>query len=108
MLPVVSDDGLTLHEIAKSLGVTSRQVYNTLSGGVLSVLDTDQKKAMKDAREMAQIISAGCITPESVAKKLSLSIHSRLLHRCMYPLVCQYKQLREEVRLHNNWNYHPN
>jgi DNA-binding phage protein len=71
MLPVVPDDGLTLHEIAKSLGVTSRKVYNTLSGGVLSVLDTDQKKAVKDAKEMAQIISAGCITPESVAKILS-------------------------------------
>ena len=41
------------------------------SGGVLSVLDTDQKKAVKVEREMAQIISAGCITPESVAKILS-------------------------------------
>ena len=95
------DDGLTLPEIAKSLGVTSRKVYSTLSGGVQSVLDTDQKRAMKAAREMARIISAGCITPDSVAKKLSVKIHSRLLHRCMHPLVCQYKQLREEVRLHN-------
>jgi hypothetical protein len=56
---------------------------------------------MKVAREMARIISAGCITPETVAKKLSVKLQSRLIHRCMYPLVCQYKQLREEVRLHN-------
>ncbi len=95
------DDGLTLPEIAKSLGVTSRKVYATLSGGVQSVLDTDQKRAMKVAREMARIISAGCITPEAVAKKLSVRINSRLVHRCMHPLVCQYKQLREEVRQHN-------
>ena len=97
----LKDDGLTLAEIAESLGVTSRKVRNTLSGGVQSVLDTDQKRAMKAAREMARIISAGCITPESVAKKLSVRINSRLLHRCMAPLVCQYKRLREEVRLHN-------
>ena len=97
----LKDEGLSLAEIAESLGVTSRKVYKTLSGGVQSVLNTDQKKAMKVAREMARIISAGCITSESVANKLSVRIHSRLLHRCMYPLVCQYKQLREEVRLKN-------
>ena len=95
------DEGLTLSEIAKSLGVKSSKVYNTLSGGVQSVLDTDQKRAMKVAREMARIISAGCITPESVAKKLSVRVPPRLLRRCMNPLVCQYRQLREEVRLHN-------
>ena len=97
----LKDDGLTLPEIAKTLGVTSRKVYNTLSGGVQTVLNTDQKRAMQAAREMARIISAGCITPETVAKKLSVKLQSRLIHRCMLPLVCQYKQLREEVRLHN-------
>jgi len=97
----LKDDGLTLSEIAESFGVTSRKVYNTLSGGVQTVLNTDQKRAMKAAREIARIISAGCITPETVAKKLSVKLHSRILHRCMYPVVCQYKQLREEVRLHN-------
>lgn len=95
------DDGLTLAETAKSLGVTSRKVYNTLSGGVLSVLSTDQKRAMKAAREMARIISTGCITQESVAKKLSVRLHSRILHKCMSPLVCQYRKLREEIRLQN-------
>ena len=97
----LKDDGLTLLEIAESLGVTSRKVYNTLSGGVQTVLNTDQKRAMKVAREMARIISAGSITPEAVAKKLSVKLQSRLIHRCMYSLVCQYKLLREEVRLHN-------
>ena len=95
------DDGLTLAETARSLGVTSRKVYKTLSGGVLSVLSTDQKRAMKAAREMARIISTGCITPESVAKKLSVRLHSRILHKCMSPLVCQYRKLREEIRLQN-------
>ena len=95
------DDGLTLAEIAKSLGVTPGKVYRTLSGGVQAVLNTDQKRAMKVAREMARIISAGSITPVTVAKKLSGKLHTRLLHRCMSPLVCQYRKLREEVRLHN-------
>lgn len=45
------DEGLTLSEIARSLGVKSSKVYNTLSGGVQSVLDTDQKRAMKVARK---------------------------------------------------------
>ena len=56
---------------------------------------------MKAAREIARIVSAGCITPDTVARKLSLKISSRLIHKCMYPLVCQYRPLREEVRLHN-------
>ena len=97
----LKDDGLTLAEIAKSLNVTSRRVYETLHGGVQTVLNTDQKRAMKVAREIARIVSAGCITPESVAKKLSVKIHSRLIHRCLYPLVCRYKLLREEIRQHN-------
>ena len=97
----LKDDGLTLAEVARSLNVTSRKVERTLYGGVQAVLNTDQKRAMKAAREMASIVSAGCITPETVAKKLSLKIRSRLIHRCLYPLVCQYKLLREEVRLHN-------
>ena len=95
------DDGLTLLETAKSLNVTSRKVEWTLHGGVQTVLNTDQKRAMKAAREIARIVSAGSITPETVAKKLSVKIHSRLIHRCLYPLVCRYKLLREEVRLHN-------
>ena len=95
------DDGLTLAEVAKSLNVTSRKVGRTLYGGVQAVLNTDQKKAMKAAREIARIVSAGCITPDTVARKLSLKISSRLIHKCMYPLVCQYRPLREEVRLHN-------
>jgi len=97
----LGDDGLTLKESAKSLNVTSRKVKRTLHGGVQTVLDTDQKRAMKAAREIACIVSAGSITPETVAKKLSTKIHSRLIHRCLYPPVCRYKLLREEVRLHN-------
>ena len=95
------DDGLTLPEVARSLNVTSRKVERTLYGGVQAVLNTDQKRAMKAAREIARIVSAGCITPEAVAKKLSLKISSQLIHKCLYPLVCQYKLLREEVRQHN-------
>jgi hypothetical protein len=97
----LKDDGLTLAETAKSLGVTSRKVYSILSDGIQSVLNTDQKRAMKVAREMARIISAGSITPETVAKKLSVRLDTRLLHRCMSPLVSQYRKLREEVRQHN-------
>jgi len=97
----LKDDGLTLVEVAKSLNVTSRKVERTLYGGVQAILNTDQKRAMKAAREIARIVSAGCITPETVEKKLSLKISSRLIHRCLSPLVCQYRPLREEVRLHN-------
>ena len=97
----LKDDGLTLAEVAKSLNVTSLKIERTLHGGVRTVLNTDQKRAMKAAREIARIVSAGCITPETVAKKLSLKLSSRLIHRCLYPIVCRYKLLREEVRLHN-------
>ena len=97
----LKDDGLTFAEIAKSLNVAPRKIEKTLYGGVQTVLNTDQKRAMKAAREMARVISAGSITPETVAKKLSVKLQSRLIHRCMHSLASQYKQLREEVRLHN-------
>lgn len=97
----LKDDGLTLAEIAKSLNVTSRKVYKTLSGGIQTVLSTDQKRAMKAARETARIVSTGFITPEAVSKRLSVKLSLRLLRKCMNPLICRYRLLREEARQHN-------
>ncbi len=65
------------------------------------VLSTDQKQALKVAREMASVISDGCITYTSIAKKLQGKVESRIVHRCMMSIAERYKVLREEVRLHN-------
>jgi len=42
---------------------------------------------MKVAREMARIISAGCITYTAVAKKLRGKVESRIVHKC----ICRLK-----------------
>ena len=97
----MKDSGMSIPEMAKSLGVKSRRVYRIQQYRASEILSDEQKKAMKAAREIARIVSSGCITPEAVAKKLSTAIPLRLLKRCMHPILCRYKQRREEVRLHN-------
>ena len=97
----MKESGMSIAEMAKSLGVRSRRVRLIQQYRASEILSTDQKKAMKAARDIARIVSSGCITPEAVAKRLGPELPLRLLKRCLHPLLCRYKQLREEVRLHN-------
>lgn len=97
----LKDEGKSIAETARLLGINSQKVYKVLGTDMSKVLSTDQKQAVKVAREMARIISGGCITCASVAKRLRGKVESRIVHRCMRPITERYKVLREEVRLHN-------
>ena len=97
----LKDEGKSIAETARLLGIRPQKVYKALGTDMSKVLSTDQKQALKVAREMAGVISDGCITCISVAKKLQGKVASRIVHRCMKPITERYKVLRQEVRLHN-------
>ena len=97
----LKDEGRSIAETARLLGVRSQKVYQALAADMSRVLSTEQKQALKVAREMAGIISGGCITYTSVAKKLQGKADSRIVHRCMMSMAERYRGLRDEVRTHN-------
>lgn len=97
----MKDTGQGIYDIARELGVKSQKVYRYLNMDLNKLLSEEQRKAMKSARLMAQIITAGSITPTIVAKKLDGKLPVRLVCRAMRTLVKQYKELRRQVREHN-------
>ena len=95
------DEGKSIAETARIIGVKSQKVYKALNTDIRKLLSQEQKQAMASAREVARIISSGCISPPSVLGRLESKLPSRLLHRCMRSITEKYRPLREEVRLHN-------
>ena len=95
------DEGKSIAETAMTMGVKSRKVYKALRTDIRKLLSQEQKQAMAAARDLARVISSGCISPPSVLGRLGDKLPSRLLHRCMRSITGKYKPLREEVRLHN-------
>ena len=79
----LKDEGKSIAETARQLGIKSQKVYQALNTDMSKVLSVDQKQAVKVAREMARIISDGCITPPVVARKLQ-----ERLTRASYTGVC--------------------
>jgi transposase len=95
------DEGKSIAETARLLGIKSQKVRKALDTNLSRILNERQKQAMKVARDMARIISSGCITPATVTKRLEGKVTSGIVHRCMRSVTERYKVLREEVRLHN-------
>ena len=95
------DEGVSIAETARLLGIRPQKVYKTLGTDISKILSADQKQAMKVAREMARIISGGCITPSAVVKRLDGKVPLRIVSRCMSSIIGCYKVLREQVRIHN-------
>ena len=97
----MKDEGKSIAETARHLGIKPQKVYQALGTDMSKILNPYQKQAMKVAREMARIISAGCITYTAVAKKLRGKVESHIVHKCMRSVTERYRVLREEVRIHN-------
>ena len=95
------DEGTSIAETARILGVRPQKVHKALYTDIRKLLSQEQRQAMRAAREIAGIVSSGCITPASVLGRLDGRLPSRLLHRCMRGIIGKYKPLREEIRLHN-------
>ena len=95
------DAGGNVASIARELGIKSPKVYKYMSMDVGRLLTEEQRKLMKSARQMAQVIAAGTITPEAVARKLDGRLPTRLVCRSTRTLARQYAELRRQVREHN-------
>ena len=97
----LKDEGKSIAETARLLGIKSQKVRKALDTNLSRLLSERQKQAMKVARDMARIISSGLITTAAVAKRLEGKATSDIVHWCMRSVTERYKVLREEVRLHN-------
>ncbi|KWW24618.1 MAG: transposase IS204/IS1001/IS1096/IS1165 family protein, partial [bacterium P201] len=97
----LKDEGRSVAETARMPGIRSQKVYQALATDMSRVLSREQRQALKVAREMAGIISGGCITYTSVAKRLQGKAEPRIVHRCMMSISERYKVLRDEVRTRN-------
>ena len=97
----LKDEGKSIAETARLLGIKSQKVRKALDTSLSGLLSERQKQAMKVARDMARIVSSGLITATAVAKRLAGKVNSDIVHWCMRSVTERYKVLREEVRLHN-------
>ena len=97
----LKDEGKTIAETARILGISSQKVYRALNADLRKLLTRDQKQAMASANDMAGVIGSGCITPTTIHSRMDGRISSRLVSRCMHSILAKYRPLREEVRLHN-------
>ena len=97
----LKDEGQSIAEIARTMGVKSQKVHKALNSDIRKLLSQEQKQAMAAARDVARVISSGCISPPNVLGRLDGKLPSCLLSRCMRSILAKYKPLRKEVRLHN-------
>ena len=97
----LKDEGSSVAETARKLGVKSQKVYGVLNTDISKFLNAEQKCAVKAARDIATVVSSGVVTKGAVMKRLKTDISSRTLCKCLKSLTANYKPLRDEVRKHN-------
>ena len=97
----LKDSGQSILEISRELGVKSSKVLWCLNTDTSKALTKEQRKAMRHARQMAQIVASGYITPKTVAKRMEARLPTRTVCRCMHALKKRYTELRRQVREHN-------
>ena len=89
-------------EIAREMGIKSQKVYSAMHERLDKVLDDKQKKIMSHARELAQVVSRGCLTPEVMDKRMNGKLGSYLTHRATRTIREKYAEIRARVRENNN------
>lgn len=97
----LKDEGNSIAETARILGVKSQKVHRILNTDISKILNAEQKCAAKAARDIARVVSSGAVTKGSVMKRMKVSISSRTLCKCLKSVTAQYKPLRDEVRRYN-------
>ena len=98
MVRKMQDEGMTLQQVSESIGMSSAKVRRLQQTSMNKLLNKDQKACIRHARELARIISCGCITPKSLAKRMEGKLKSSLVCRCIRELAKKYKELRQKVR----------
>lgn len=96
------EQGMTVIQIAAEMGIKSQKVYAAMHERLDKVLDDKQKKIMSHARELAQVVSRGCLTPEVMDKRMNGKLGSYLTHRATRTIREKYAEIRARVRENNN------
>lgn len=97
----MKDEGRSMAETARILGVRPQKVYRVQNTDIRKLLSQEQRLAMAAAREVARTISSRCMSTPAVHRRLGGKLPPRLLSRCMRSIVARYRPLRAETRLHN-------
>ena len=97
----LQEEGKSIAEIAKALGLKAQKVYKLGKLHISKILSADQRKALDCSREMAAIVAGGTIGTQTVANKMKGKLESRLVYRCMRKITSKYSELRRLVRQNN-------
>lgn len=97
----LQEEGKSVSEIAKSLGLKSKRIYTLGNLHMSSVLSKEQKKALEYSRELAALVASGTISITTLVMKMKDRLESRLVYRCMRKITAKYSELRKRVRENN-------
>ena len=95
------DAGMRIDEISRETGLCPTKIYRLQKIRLDKLLNKDQKACLRHAGELARHISAKCITPGTLVKKMDGKLKSSLVCRCVRELVKKYKELRQQVKEKN-------
>ena len=101
MIRRLQEEGKSIAEIAKTLGLKAQKVYRLGRLHISKILSADQRKALDYSREIAAIVAGGTIYTKAVANRMKGKLESRLVCRCLRKITSRYSELRRQVR-HNN------
>lgn len=94
--------GYSWNEMVEAIGKSPSYIRGLIHGKSLSVhLDSKQRKALKYASEVANIVSGGSLTVSTIVKKMEERLDSYLVSRMMRTLTRVYTEKRKSIREHN-------
>lgn len=97
----LQEEGKSVPEIAKTLGLKSRRVYKLWNLHISKILSKEQRKALEHSRELAAIVASGTISINNLVSKMNNKLESKLVCRCMRKITAKYTELRKLVRENN-------
>lgn len=101
MIRRLQEEGKSIEEMAKALGLKAQKVYRLGRLHISKILSADQRKALDCSREIAAIVAGGTICTNAVANRMKGKLESRLVCRCMRKITAKYSELRRQVRQNN-------
>lgn len=97
----LQESGMTVIQISRETGLSSKRIYELQKARMDKILNEDQKKSLRGARQLARELSSGCITAATLAGRMGGMMESRLVCRCVRELGRKYREIRKKVRTHN-------
>ena len=97
----LQEEGKSVSEIARALGLTTRRVYALGKLNVSNVFSKEQRKALEHSRELAAVVASGNISKNALVSKMKDKLESKLVCRCIRKITAKYSEQRKLVRENN-------